>query len=204
MEYQLPNEHIRVSYLLEGIQCPDPGLQATMASIRTNDGPDCMRNNLRPQQPKKQAATGKHPAAQILAATAEDVEVFTSTTTKESIGKTGVHLQCHPTAEYCELTVEQKKQLHEWRSNNPGAKTGKHQKYNGKGGHNKKKSISATITREVKKAFTAQPKSFCGQHNNEPDDQATTDAENISQVWYMQWGPKCRLTVTKQSHPSLK
>ena len=42
---QLPNEHARVSYLLEGIQCPDPGLQAAMASIRTDDGPDGMRNN---------------------------------------------------------------------------------------------------------------------------------------------------------------
>ena len=29
----------------------------------------------------------------------------------------------------------------------------------------------------MKKAFAAQPKSSCGQHNNEPDDQATTDAE---------------------------
>ena len=51
MEYQLPNEHTRVRYLLEGIQCPDPGLQAAMASIRKYVGPDTMRNNLRPQQP---------------------------------------------------------------------------------------------------------------------------------------------------------
>ena len=79
--------------------------------------------------------------------------------------------------EYRELTVEQKKELHEWRSNNLSAKTGKCQKYNGKGAHSNKRSISATIAREVKKAFTAQPKSSCGQHNNEPDDQATTDAE---------------------------
>ena len=174
---QLPNEHTRASYLLEGIQCPDPCLQAAMVSV---DGPDGMRNNFEatavhnlPYDPvsKKQAATGKCPAAQILAATAEDVEVFASTTAKESIGKTGVHLQYHTTAEYHELMVEQKKELHEWRSNNLGAKTGKHQKYNGKGGHNNKKSISATIARKVKKAFTAQPKSSCGQHNNEPDDQ---------------------------------
>ena len=45
MEYQLPNEHTRVSYLLEGIQCPDPGLQAAVVSIRTDNGPDSMRNN---------------------------------------------------------------------------------------------------------------------------------------------------------------
>ena len=92
MEYQLPNELTRVGYLLKGIQCPDPGLQAAMASIRTNDGPDSKRNNsaahilLYDPVAKKQAATGKHPAAQILATTAEDVEVFTSITTKESIG----------------------------------------------------------------------------------------------------------------------
>ena len=75
------------------------------------------------------------------------------------------------------LLVEQKKELHEWRSNNPGTKSGHCQKYNGKSGHNNKKSISATIAREVKKAFAAQPKSFCGQHTSEPDDQATTDVE---------------------------
>ena len=45
MECQLPNEHTRVSYLLEGIQCPDPGLQAAVVSIRTDNGPDSMRNN---------------------------------------------------------------------------------------------------------------------------------------------------------------
>ena len=31
--YQLPNELTRVGYLLEGIQCSDPGLQAAMASV---------------------------------------------------------------------------------------------------------------------------------------------------------------------------
>ena len=28
MQYQLPNEHSRVGFLLEAIQCTDPGLQA--------------------------------------------------------------------------------------------------------------------------------------------------------------------------------
>ena len=48
VEYQLPNEHTRVGYLLEGIQCPDPGLQAAMVSVRTDNGPDGMRNNFEP------------------------------------------------------------------------------------------------------------------------------------------------------------
>ena len=43
--YQLPNELTRVGYLLEGIQCSDPGLQAAMASMRTDDGANGMRSD---------------------------------------------------------------------------------------------------------------------------------------------------------------
>ena len=34
--YQLPNEHSRVGYMLDAIQCSNAGLQATMASIKTD------------------------------------------------------------------------------------------------------------------------------------------------------------------------
>ena len=43
--YQLPNELTRVGYLLEGIQCSDPGLQAAMASVRTDDRANGMRSD---------------------------------------------------------------------------------------------------------------------------------------------------------------
>ena len=46
VEYQLLNEHTRVGYLLEGIVCSDAGLQAALASIRTDDRVDGMQNNL--------------------------------------------------------------------------------------------------------------------------------------------------------------
>ena len=45
VQYQLPNEHSRVGFLLEAIQCSDPGLQAAMASIKTDNGLEGMRNN---------------------------------------------------------------------------------------------------------------------------------------------------------------
>ena len=45
VQYQLPNEHSRVEFLLEAIQCSDPGLQAAMASIKTDNGLEGMRNN---------------------------------------------------------------------------------------------------------------------------------------------------------------
>ena len=45
VQYQLPNEHSRVGFLLEAIQCSDPGLQAAMASIKTDNGLEGMRSN---------------------------------------------------------------------------------------------------------------------------------------------------------------
>ena len=43
--YQLPNKLTRVGYLLEGIQCSNPGLQAAMARMQTEDGANGMRND---------------------------------------------------------------------------------------------------------------------------------------------------------------
>ena len=45
VEYQLPIEHTCVGSLLEGIVCPDPGLQTAMVSIHTDDWPTGMRND---------------------------------------------------------------------------------------------------------------------------------------------------------------
>ena len=45
VKYQLPNEHSRVGFLLAAIQCSDPGLQAAMASIKTDNSAEGMRNN---------------------------------------------------------------------------------------------------------------------------------------------------------------
>jgi hypothetical protein len=45
VQYQRPNEHSRVGFLLDAIQCYDAELQAAMASIRTDNGPQGMRNN---------------------------------------------------------------------------------------------------------------------------------------------------------------
>ena len=75
VEYQLPNEHTHVSYLLEGIVCPDLGLQAAMASIHTNDETTGMQNDFEataadilpydPATTKRAAAGSKRTASQI-------------------------------------------------------------------------------------------------------------------------------------------
>ena len=98
VQYQLPNEHSRVGFLLEAIQCSDPGLQAAMASIKTDNGPEGMRNNfeataahLLPYDPvaKKRSNGQKRGSAQISSV----MDHSPTTTKKPSIGKTGVSVK---------------------------------------------------------------------------------------------------------------
>ena len=124
MQYQLPNEHSRVGFLLEAIQCSDPGLQAAMASIKTDNGLEGMRNNfeataahLLPYDPvaKKRSSGQKWGSAEISSV----MDTSNATMKKPSIGKTGVHLHYYKTGEYRNLSREQKDELKGWRANNP-------------------------------------------------------------------------------------
>ena len=95
-----------------------------MASIKTDNGPEGMRNNfeataahLLPYDPvaKNRSGGQNRGSAQI-----SSVMDPSPTTTKiPSIGKTGVHLRYYKTGEYKNLTNEQKEVLKEWRANNP-------------------------------------------------------------------------------------
>ena len=38
VQYQLPNEHSRIGLLIDAIQCANTGLQAAMASGKTDNG----------------------------------------------------------------------------------------------------------------------------------------------------------------------
>ena len=125
VQYQLPNEHSRARFLLEAIQCSNPGLQAAMASIKTGNGPDSMRNNfeataeahllLYDPVAKKRSSVYKRSSAQISSL----MEVSGATTKKPSIGKPGVHLCYHKNSEYRTLNQEQNDELRQWRANNP-------------------------------------------------------------------------------------
>ena len=134
--YQLPNEHTRVGYLLEGIQCPDPSLQAAMVSMRTDDGANGTRSDferaaahLLPNDPIawKWSAGTKRPAANIsdtqgtddANASATEVSGTAKKERKASIGKTGVYLQYHTNSEYQALSTAQKRELSEWCDKNP-------------------------------------------------------------------------------------
>ena len=125
VQYQLPNEHSCVGFLIDAIQCADAGLQAAMASVKTDNGPNGLRNNfekavshLLPYDPvaKKRATGIKQGLALISLTEAHDGSNVTiaANDSKPSIGKTGVHLRYHKHHKYMKLTHEQRHELSEW------------------------------------------------------------------------------------------
>ena len=120
VEYQLPNEHTCVGYLLEGIVCPDLGLQGAMASMCTDDGPTGMQNDFKaaaahilPYDPvaKKRVAAGSNRIAAQISFVEVPETAKISAATKVSIGKTGVHLWYLTPEEYRQLIDDHKSEL---------------------------------------------------------------------------------------------
>ena len=102
VQYQLPNERSRVGIPIDAIQCADAGLQAAIASVKTDNGPHGLQNNferavphLLPYDPvaKKQATGIKQGSALISLTEVHGGPITTIATnnSKPSIGKTGVH-----------------------------------------------------------------------------------------------------------------
>ena len=183
VNFQLPNGHSRVGYLLQGIHCSDAELQAAMASIKADKADDGMRNNfeaaaahLLPADPvaRKRAAIGtKRGSAQISDTTALDtVADIGATQAKPSIGNTGVHLRYYKASEYKKLSEEQKAELREWRHNNPDAHKSKR---NGKPTRPSptkrakfdKKQISSIVAKEVASVLEKQKTEEAEQDANE-------------------------------------
>ena len=122
IQYQLPNEHFHVGLLIDAIQCANAGLQATMASIKTDNGLYGLRNNceravahMLPYDPvaKKRAMGIKCGSALISLAEVKNRPTTTiaMNDSKRRIGKTGVHLCYHKHHEYRKLMQEQRREL---------------------------------------------------------------------------------------------
>jgi hypothetical protein len=112
------------------VQCSDAGLQAAMASIKTDQAPDGLRNNfeaaashLLPSNPVQKKRTdrprNKRDHADISDTTGGEVEVAAFGANK-GIGKTGIHLRYHNSDNYKKLSNDQKDKLHEWRTTGQG------------------------------------------------------------------------------------
>lgn len=156
VDFQLPNDHTRVGYLLEAIQTSDAGLQAAMASVQTDNGVDGMRNNfeaavahLMPYDPVAKKRSNKRGGGEI---SDVDVSSITGNATKPSIGETGVHFRYYKKPEYKKLTEEQKDELREWRKANPDS----HKRKNGGKGSKQGQSKKARFTKKQVAAMVAE------------------------------------------------
>ena len=121
IQYQLPNEHLCVGFQLEAIQCSHTGLQAAMASIKTDNSPMGMWSNFGDATahlfPCDSVARKCTPGMQHTAGLISlmgPVEVFGMEGTKPSIWKTSVHLCYHKHHEYKVLTYEEQRELSVW------------------------------------------------------------------------------------------
>lgn len=122
VQFQLPDEHTRVRYLMTAIQCKDPEIQAALANIRSDaDGPEAKRNNfenavsfLLPADPvakKRKLNNDKDLNANISSATIGKNKPGI----KPNSGSTGVELRYYKKSEYSDLNDDQKMELREWR-----------------------------------------------------------------------------------------
>jgi hypothetical protein len=161
--YQLPNEHSRVGFLLNSIQCNDPGLQAAMAAINTDKTANGLREDFEaaathllpydPVQKKRiDQAGGKRGSADISDTTGEEANI-SSFGAKKGIGSSGVSLRYHTKVEYEKLDKAQKTELREWRQKEPKSKEkGRESK---KAKHDNTKAIAAAVEKKVAEKMQA-------------------------------------------------
>ena len=175
VDFQLPNQLTRVTSLLDAIECDYAPLQAAMALIRNDTGPDGKMNDfenaatsLLPHDPvlkrRNDATSNKRPNAQI-----------SSATLKSGIGQTGVELRFYTTPEYMKLSAAQKSELHEHRNKQEAAgKSRKLSKSTGKL-HKpiKPKSVSSLSKADVQKIMKEEMK------KKEDDDTAASTEANL-------------------------
>ena len=117
MDFQLPNEHTRVKFVVDGILCGDTDLKAAIAMVKQDRAPTGMYHNFEPMAAyiipndpvaKRLAdASGKRPSVRILDANVQQGPPRK----KKRVGDAGVELRFHSTPEYKKLTVEQKDDL---------------------------------------------------------------------------------------------
>ena len=176
VQRQLPNERTRVTYLLDGIQCGDAELQASMALVRNDNAPTGKINDfeatasfLLPSCPiaRKRRAQGglnkrtnadiSEVAGSVLEEDSDDEpesegeieisEVKAKAKQKKlSKGKTGVEFRFYKHNEFRELSDEQKTELLEWRESKKRQGGGSGTK---PGQSQQKKWIAAAVERRM-------------------------------------------------------
>ena len=148
---QVPEERMRVGYLIENITCADPDVKAAIAAVKLDDNINGLRNDfertaalLLPVDPVDKKKKGKRTIGNISSAAAT---ASADGGGKDGFGPSGVQLRYHTSKEYAKLTKEQRTDLHDWRS---GQKDGKAPKKGGKPKRFGKKALRAHVAALLK------------------------------------------------------
>ena len=139
IDYQLPNEHTRVTFLLDNINCDYAPLQAAMALVRNDTDVAIGKMHdfegtasfIMPHDPviKKKASNDGYTISEMDAKQDDDDDDVpkkrgTKRKIKTGTGKTGVALRFHTKSEYAQLNPAQMKELYEFRNPNGDTKGG--------------------------------------------------------------------------------
>ena len=156
---QVPEERMRVGYLIENIICADPDVKAALAAIKLDDSPTGLRNNferaaalLLPVDPVERKKKGKRTIGNISAATAKP---SASGGGKDGFGPSGVQLRYHTSKEYSQLSKAERLDLAEWRRNKKEgnfSKRGKSKKF----GQKQLRAHVASLLKEQQKNDAAK------------------------------------------------
>ena len=163
VDFQLPNELTRVKLLLEAIDNSSAELQAAIAMIRQDNGPEGKMNNfesavahLIPADPvaKRHTEGPKRPHASV--ASSEAQHGSPNKRHKSGVGTTGMELRFHNGAEYAKLNSLQKSELYEWHKTPEGTKTTRPSNGRPIHGNNQDKKIAAAVAKFHKKRETTK------------------------------------------------
>ena len=113
--FQLPNDHTRVSYIINNIVNNDPDLRAAITSIRVNT--DKMRSNF------EAAVTFMLPVDLYIKHKEKlnkALQIHDVTLKDKTHSQTGVDFRWHTPDEYKLLTKDQKRELYDWQRTKEG------------------------------------------------------------------------------------
>ena len=117
INYQTPNEHTRIGFLLDSIESTDAELHAAMASIKQDKTPNGLRSNfedavatLLPADPVAKKQTSSGDKRKNVDVSSVDVEIG-ATHMRSGKGKTGVDFRWHTVPEFKDLNKAQKDEL---------------------------------------------------------------------------------------------
>ena len=175
VNHQLPNEHTRVTHLLEAIENDDAALLAAIASVEADVGTstagvpgkredfELAAAHLLPKDPvAKKRVAQKRPVAELSDVSAAPGEKEQ----KVGIGVTGVHYRYHTSAEYDALPPDQKQDLAQWRIKNPTAVEEQKKKKFKKTRTRTKGRKGVNIASAVKTAFEDEKKKVSEESNS--------------------------------------